>query len=280
MGITLLALLLTQVDKLLLSRLSLEYFGYYALAGLVSGALYSLAYPIQGAFFPRFTELLAAGDDIALRRTYHQGAQLVTVLMGSAAVVLMAYADRVLQIWTADGNLTKQVAPLVVALALGTLLNGFVGIPYRMQLAHGWTSLGVKVNGVAVVAFIPAILWVVPKYGAIGAAWMWVALNGSYVLVGTHFMYRRILRNEKWIWYRADVLFPLAVASVTAFACRWMMPEQLGAIGGIFVVSASALMVLTVTSLSAPLVREQLVCYSPRLFRNVYQKCVTALNLS
>lgn len=258
-GITLLALLLTQVDKLLLSRLlSLESFGYYALAGVVSGSLYALTSPVAAAFYPRFTELLAKGDDVALRRSYHQGAQLVIVLMGSAAVVLMVYADQVLQLWTADQHLTQQVAPLMVVLALGTLLNGLMWIPFQMQLAHGWTSLGVKINSVAVSVLIPAILWIVPKYGAIGAAWIWVLLNAGYVLIGIHFMYRRILTNEKWTWYRADVFFPLAVASVTALACRWLMPEQLGRIGGVFMVVASSLTVLAVTSLSAPLVRVRL----------------------
>ena len=46
-GITLLALLLTQVDKLLLSRLlTLQDFGYYSLASMVAGALYLLITPI------------------------------------------------------------------------------------------------------------------------------------------------------------------------------------------------------------------------------------------
>jgi len=273
MGITLLALLLTQVDKLLLSRLlSLESFGYYVLAGAVSGVLYSLTYPIQAAFYPRFAELLATENDIALRRTYHQGAQFVTVLMGSAAIVLMVFADLVLQIWTADAYLTTQVAPLVVVLALGTLLNGLVGMPYRMQLANGWTSLGVKSNAIAAIALVPAIMWVAPKYGAIGAAWIWVVLNGGYLLIGMHFMYRRILPSEKWTWYRTDIVIPLAVASATALACRWTMPEQPGRIGGLFVVLASAIAVSLAASLSAPLVREQVFHYTPRIFRNFYQK--------
>ena len=260
LGITFLALLLTQVDKILLSRLlSLEYFGYYAFAGLVSGALLNLAYPIQVAYFPRFTELLTKGDSVGLSRTYHQGAQLVTVIIGSAAVVLMIYAHQILQIWTNNGELAQQVAPLVAILALGTLLNGLAGIPYRMQLAHGWTSLAVKINCVAVTVLIPALIWIVPEHGAIGAAWIWVALNSGYILIGMHFMYRRILPNEKWVWYREDILLPLAVASLTALACYWVMPSQTGRLGSIFVILTSYLTALTLASLSAPLIREQVI---------------------
>jgi len=46
----------------------------------------------------------------------------------------------------------------VALAALGTLFNGLMGIPYMLQLAHGWTSLTVKVNMVAVGVLVPAIL--------------------------------------------------------------------------------------------------------------------------
>jgi O-antigen/teichoic acid export membrane protein len=97
LGITLLALLLTQIDKILLSRLlTLESFDYYALAGLVAGGLYMMITPIGVAFYPRFTELFTRQDDLALRKAYHLGAQLVTVLMGSATVILIVFVNRVL----------------------------------------------------------------------------------------------------------------------------------------------------------------------------------------
>jgi hypothetical protein len=59
---------------------------------------------------------------------------------------------------------------------------------------------------------------VTPRFGAEGAAWVWVSLNAGYVLIGVHFMYQRILVTEKWRWYIKDALIPLltglAVASV------------------------------------------------------------------
>jgi len=146
-------------------------------------------------------------------------------------------------------------------LALGTLLNGLMWIPSQMQLAHGWTSLGVIINSVTVLVFIPAILWIVPQYGAIGAAWIWVALNAGYVFIGIHFMYHRILCNEKWVWYFVDILFPLISASITAMACQFIMPDQPGLISGIFMVLMSSLAVVVVTCLSAPLIRKQLISF-------------------
>jgi len=274
-GITLLALLLTQVDKLLLSRLlSLEAFAYYALAGVVAGALYALTGPITTAFYPRFTELSMRDDDNALRVVYHQGAQLVTVLMGAAAVVLMIFGDRVLLLWTSDPALSQQVAPLMTVLALGTLFNGLMWIPYQLQLAHGWTALTIKVNGVAVGILIPAILWVVPIYGAIGAAWVWVTLNAGYLLFAIYFMHRRLLPTEKWRWYRQDVVIPLVAAMATAWLCRWVMPEDMGKLGEFGVLLLSSGCVLIASAMTAPMVRHELARHVTGKIRSIYVRTV------
>jgi len=259
LSITFLALLLTQVDKIVLSRiLTLGAFGYYSLAAVVASGLYIMTTPVAAAFYPRFTELLTRRDESVLREAYHLGAQLVTVLMGSAAVILILFSERILLLWTADPELTRQVAPIMSVLALGTFLNCLMWIPYQLQLAHGWTSLSIRINTVAVLLLVPAILWVVPVYGAIGAAWIWVTLNTGYCLIGVHFMYRRILSTEKWAWYRTDILIPIAGATAVAWVCRWAMPADLGRVGELGVLIVSSGCVLIVAAVIAPLVRAQL----------------------
>jgi hypothetical protein len=101
-------------------------------------------------------------------------------------------------------------------------------IPYQTQLAYGWTRLGLQINIVAVSLIVPAILWVTPRYGAVGAAWAWVSLNAGYIFIGIHFMYRRILRTEKWLWYRQDLLYPLMSALVGISIIRWLLPTPVG----------------------------------------------------
>ena len=63
LGITFLATLLTQVDKILLSKLlSLSEYGYYTLAVVVSSAVFILITPITQALYPRLCELHARDD--------------------------------------------------------------------------------------------------------------------------------------------------------------------------------------------------------------------------
>lgn len=217
---TLLTLLLTQVDKLLLSKLvSLEDFGYYTLAASAAGTLYFLVSPIVIAISPRLTGLVAQTDEQALRNLYQSASQWLTVILIPAALMMAAFAEPLLYVWTDNRSLSREVAPLLALLAIGTLFNGFMHIPYAMQLAHGWTSFAVRINSIAVVVIVPAILWAVPRYGALGAAWVWLLLNASYVLICIHFMHRRLLPEEKWRWYREGVFKPLLAGSIAV----WVM---------------------------------------------------------
>ena len=273
LSITLLVLLLTQVDKILLSRLlTLEAFGYYALAAAVASGLYVMTSPIEAAFYPRLTELVTRRDEVILKEAYHLGTQMVTVLMGSATLILIVFADRILRLWTADPALTEQVAPIMMVLALGSFLNGLMWMPYQLQLAHGWTSLTIRINTVAVVLLIPAILWLVPIYGAIAAAWAWVALNAGYLVFGVYFMHRRLLTTEKWHWYRQDIMIPLIAAIAATLLCRWVMPADLGRLGELCVLIACSGCVLLVSAVAAPLVRTQLVQNSPDEIQAIFGK--------
>ena len=221
---TLLAVLLTQMDKLLLSKLvSLEDFGYYTLAASAAGALYFLITPVATAVLPRMTELVAKSEQQMLIDTYHWGSQWLATLLIPAALVMSVFAEPLLLVWTGNITLARQSAPLLALLALGTLCNGFFYVPYMAQLAHGWTSFSVRVNIAAVCFVVPAILWSVPRFGAIGAAWAWLALNAGYVLIAIHFMHRRLLPGEKWRWYGSAVFKPLAVGLLATMASRQLV---------------------------------------------------------
>lgn len=207
---TFLAILLTQIDKVLLSRLlALESFGYYMLATTVAGVLYAVTAPITTAFYPRMVELATQDNSVLLAHIYHQGAQLVTVLIAPVALMLCFYAEEILFVWSGDAGLAEKTAPILSIFVIGVFLNGLMHLPAQLQLASGWVSLGIKTNIVAVAVLIPAIFWVVPRYGAIGASWIWAALNAGYILIAIQVMHRRLFKGEKWTWYFADVLLPV-----------------------------------------------------------------------
>jgi len=222
---SLLVLLLMQVDKIILSRLlTLQMFGYYTLAGTVAAALYQLTTPVTQAYYPRFSELVVRDDQEELKRVYHHGAQLVSVMLGPAALVLVFFGGRILQLWTGNAVVAQQAGPLLALLALGTMLNGLIHIPYMLALAHGWSGFAVRVNSVAVAVLVPAIIWATPRYGAIGAASIWVLLNCGYLLLATRFLYSRLMSSERRAWFLQDLLSPLVAASAAVLLLWWLSP--------------------------------------------------------
>ena len=263
-GITFLALLLTQIDKILLSKLlTLERFGYYSLAAIVAGTLYVVITPITQAFFPRFSELIVQENQVALIENYHKSAQMVTVIMGSSAIILIFFSESILYLWTQDLALAQRSSFLVTLLALGNLLNGLMHIPYQMQLAHGWTSLTIKLNIVSVVVIVPAILWATPLYGAEGAAYIWIALNAGYVFIGIHFIYQKILLSEKWFWYLQDVSLPLGTATCIAALFVWAIPTNLSALETIVWLITASITIFTTSFLAASALRPQILYKLP-----------------
>jgi O-antigen/teichoic acid export membrane protein len=257
--ITVLALLLTQVDKALLSRiLTLDSFGYYALASSVAGSLAMIVGPITASYYPHFNQLIVMGDTAGIHLAYHQSAQLVTVIVGSATAVLFFFSERILFLWTSNPDLSHKVAPIMAVLALGTFLNCLYCIPYQMQLAYGWTSLTVIIASIAVAILLPAIFVMVPIYGPIAAAWIWVVLNGCHCLIGVHFMYRRILKTEKWAWYIQDVIIPASPAVATAMVVKMVFPEQICGLCGVGALGATAILVFVSSALTLPNLRNVL----------------------
>jgi O-antigen/teichoic acid export membrane protein len=214
--------------------------------------------PITNAYFPRFAELTARANQSALNEAYHQAAQLVTVLIGAAAMALVLFGDRLLWLWTANAALGLHVAPLLSVLAIGTLLNALIWVPYQMQLAHGWTVPTIRINTIAVLVLVPALLLLVPRHGAMAAAWIWVVLNAGGLLCHAHLMFGRLMPTEKRRWYRHDVAFPLLAALASGLLCYWAMPASLGRLAELMAVFISCFLMLMATALAAPLIRSRI----------------------
>jgi O-antigen/teichoic acid export membrane protein len=223
-GISVMALILTQLDKVILSRLlSLETFGYYVLAGTMTSAVSLLIGPVFAALFPRFSTLVVLKDEKALRQLYHRGCQLMSVLLLPTGMVVAFFSRELLLLWTGSPVAAQSAYLTASLLVVGTVLNGLMTLPYALQLAYGWTRLTFYTNVIAVLVLGPALWWAALRFGTVGAAAVWVVLNSGYVLIQLQLMHRRLLPGEQWRWYLEDVALPLVAALVTAGVGRWLV---------------------------------------------------------
>ncbi|MDG1109743.1 MAG: oligosaccharide flippase family protein, partial [Burkholderiaceae bacterium] len=182
-GIGLISSLLMQLDKIILSKLlSLEVFGYYAIANVVSMNVYRLFGPIYSAIYPRLTNLVALGSEKELAAFYHKSAQSLAVAVFPAVAILIFFSNELLLIWLHSPVIADAAAPIASILVIGTLINGIMHIPYGLQLAAGWTSLALRFGVISVVIFGILLLVLTESYGVVGAAMAWPIQQALYLI--------------------------------------------------------------------------------------------------
>lgn len=212
---------LTQVDKALLSRLlALEDFGRYMLAAVVAGSLYLLVRPVFDVLYPRFSALVAARDEARLAELYHLATRVIAVLVFPPAMVLVVFGGRIVGLWTGDAALGLAVAPIVALLAAGSALHAVMYAPYALQLASGAPRLPLLINAVLVTLAVPLVIVLAQAHGGRGAAFAWLLLHTVYLLFGTWVTHRRLLRGEGLRWLAVDVGIPLGL-TLAAAAAAW-----------------------------------------------------------
>jgi O-antigen/teichoic acid export membrane protein len=255
-GISILGIILTQADKIVLSKyLTMEAFGYYALAANLAGALLFMVAPIFSAVFPRLTQLFSAADGTEeLRALYHRTCQGVSALVLPAASILIVFPHEVLLLWTRDQAVAAHSAPLLRVLAIGTSLNALMFAPFLAQISSGWTRLSLLKNVVAVAIVIPLMLWMVSAFGAMGGALSWLLLNLGYVVFEIPLMHRRILPGEMGRWYRTDLALPVGIVALVSGASRLLMPRLSQPLTAAWIVATAGL-ALAVTSAVLPATR-------------------------
>lgn len=257
---TVLTLMITQIDKVLLSRLlSLPEFGTYTFAAAVAAILFQLIGPVAQVYFPRLTSLVAAGDEAALAAAYHQGAQLMSVVLVPAGFLLIAFGEPMLEMWTGNSTLAHEASVIAGVLALGTIFNGWMHIPYMLQLAYGWSSFAAWMNLIAAAILVPAIFWVTPRYGSVGAAWLWVVVNASYIVGAIHFMHARLLAREKLRWYWHDLAIPTACTAIVVLPSAIFRPSALDVPGDLAWIAGTTFMAYVAATLGASCFRNRLI---------------------
>ncbi|MEQ1498209.1 MAG: oligosaccharide flippase family protein [Novosphingobium sp.] len=228
MGITLLSLVLTQLDKLLLTRLlSLREFGYYSIASSIAGLIAMAGSAVQSATFPALTSAIERGDRVLESELYHSASRAVAVLILPAAITLAAFAPEISLVYLQDPEAADRISGFLTLLALGHTCLALVLIPYALQLASGWTSLSLYKNIVAIAIYLPSLLLVVPKFGAYGAAACWFGLTFSYLYFDVAIMHRRILVGEQWRWYKNVLGLPLIFSIGILGIARMAIPDDL-----------------------------------------------------
>lgn len=223
-GISLVTFFLSQIDKIVLSKiLPLSQFGYYSLAFSVASAISMIVVPISITFFPRFSGLVATGDEDELKKLYHQACKLMATFIFPICFVLIFFMQDILRIWTKNAVTTENTYLMAQVLVLGSMFNALMVMPYNLLIANGQTKFTIYQNSIAAIILVPLLFWWTNLYGALGATFVWLIVNVGYVLISQPLIHQRFLKNELLKWYWSDTLLPMLAPLATVLAIRYSL---------------------------------------------------------
>ena len=249
-GINLAGLLLSNIDRILLSKLMpLEQFGYYSLASTAALALGRVITPIRRAYYPRLCSLVH--NEEQTRRAYAQASQLVSVVLIAPAGVLILFGEEVMWAWTGSAIAATSAAPLLTLLAIGRSMNLLYQMPAALQLARGWTRLSFFTSLTGLGAIVPLIVLGTQRFGAVGAAGAWAVVATLTLFTYVPLMHRRLLPGGFLLWLSRDVLRPAIAAIAVLLVATWTLDlggERWTSLGKLLLVGGVSLSAAALTN--------------------------------
>ncbi len=200
--------LVTQADKLVLSGiLPLAEYGFFTLAVLVASGVMILSAPVSTVIMPRMAKLHAEGKHEEMIQVYRNATQLVSVVAGSASLIIAFFSGQLLYAWTGDKEIADNTAPILTLYALGNGILAISAFPYYLQYALGNLRYHLMGNLITVITLIPAIILAASEYGGVGAGWAWLSINSLYLILWVGYVHQKLQPGVHKVWIMKDVLW-------------------------------------------------------------------------
>jgi O-antigen/teichoic acid export membrane protein len=237
------AVLMANADRIALSKLlPAAELGKYSIAFAATGLIQLGIQPFYRAFFPRYAELVSAGNGELLRAVYFRSCQLMAFAVIPLGIIGWAFAPQLLTSWL--GRHEETVTVVFRWLLIGITCSGLMWLPAAFQQAHGWTRLHASMIAGALVLGAPIMVWAIRTVGTVGATTVWVLHGISGLTLGLWLMHRRLLVGDLLKWYRVVLLPPLMLTLPLVGLAWWAMPRELGRWAGLGWVGATGFIVI------------------------------------
>ena len=201
-AITLTSILLIQMDKLILSYLlRLPDFGVYVVASTLATGLYILISPVLPRSIRGCAPCGARARSERRIDLYHTSSQTMAALILPLALVMACFPREALFVLTGDEALINEPNWILSFLVVGWAFNGFMNMPYALQLAAGWTKLTIVTNVVAIAVLVPITWWSASHFGVEGGAVAWLGLN-----LGLLYMHSSVYAPPATAWRKAALV--------------------------------------------------------------------------
>lgn len=225
-GISLMSTIISQSDKILVSKvLPLEVLGYYTLAGTLALFPIMIANPITSAMFPKFISLIELKDNKQLLVLYHRTCKLIAITIFPLGFTVMVFTKNILYAWTGSSLISGEGALVASIMVLGQIMQVITTVPFYFASATGKTKLLLIFQMLCVIIFIPTLIYLVPKYGIVGAGMSWLIMNLFTLPFYMYYLHKIYLPGQFLKWLINDVFLPIIIIVPIVIGARYLFPD-------------------------------------------------------
>ena len=153
-GTSICAAMIGNVDRLLIGQfLTAAELGRYAIAFTGCNVIQMITIPFYRVYYPRYSQLVASGESLALRREYLASCRWLSLVVVPVTVFIWVFASDLLAIWL--GSAQPDAASILRWLVLGVGAAALGWLQGAFQQAHGIVRLHFGMLVVALMLGIP-----------------------------------------------------------------------------------------------------------------------------
>lgn len=219
----------TQMDKLVVSRFApLADFAWYSIAATAASGLMLSAVPLFASTFPRFAQLVAASRNDEVQDIFHRSMQFNAAFTIPVAAIMALFPREVLAVWTSNAVVVDRAAGPLSLLAIAMCAVSLTSAAQALQLASGWISFGVVLNGIGVAVLPFAMIGAVARYGPVGAASVAMIWACAAFIITLTYTQRRFLDAGCLSSIGDDLVVPLVATLAVALPARFAVQSLTG----------------------------------------------------
>jgi O-antigen/teichoic acid export membrane protein len=132
-----------------------------------------------------------------------------------AYISWLLLANALISTWTGSATLGSEIAPVAIVLALGHSINALMVPSHAAFIAMGNSRVPAAISTILAAIFVPLLFFLCAKFGAMGAALNFSAMNLTYFLIGM-ILTRRLVTNGDMATVLLKDIAPATFVAVAA----------------------------------------------------------------
>lgn len=211
--------IITQADKFIASGiLTIADYTAYSLVINISSVLLLLSGTCIYAIGPTMARLFSQGKTAEAVEIFRNTSLLVSLMLGSASVVVIGWSEELLFAWTGNNQLAKKASEFLPLYMLGTLFFALGNLSYAINYAVGSFKLRFKYSLVFLVVYLPSLSLSLHQFGEQGLVYGWFVVNFLFFMIPQFLLYRQLDNTL----YKKSVIEDIAVPLVSSMSILFL----------------------------------------------------------